>query len=65
MVEWQNQTVVSMAQSMIKAKNLPTRFWGETVTTMVFILNRSPTKALKGKTPFEAWYGRKSSVSFL
>ena len=32
---------------------------------MVFILNRAPTKALTGKTPFEAWHGRKPSVSFL
>ena len=31
----------------------------------VFILNRTPTKALTGKTPFEAWYGRKPSMSFL
>ena len=31
----------------------------------MFILNRSLTKALTGKTPFEAWYGRKPSVSFL
>ena len=29
------------------------------------ILNRAPTKALTGKTPFEAWYGRKPSMSFL
>jgi hypothetical protein len=35
------------------------------VTTAVFILNRAPTKALKGKTPFEAWHGRKPNVSFL
>ena len=35
------------------------------MTTAVFILNRAPTKTLKGKTPFEAWYGRKPSVSFL
>jgi hypothetical protein len=35
------------------------------VTTAVFILNRAPTKALTGKTPFEAWYGCKPSVSFL
>ena len=35
------------------------------MTTAVFILNCSPTKALTGKTPFEAWYGRKPSVSFL
>ena len=31
----------------------------------VLILNRVPTKALKGKTLFDAWYGSKSSVSFL
>ena len=35
------------------------------MTTTVFILNRVPTKALTGKTSFEAWYGRKSNMSFL
>ena len=35
------------------------------MTTAVFILNCALTKALTGKTPFEAWYGRKPSVSFL
>ena len=35
------------------------------MTTTVFILNHAPTKALTGKTSFEAWYGRKPSVSFL
>ena len=54
-----------MARSMMKAKGMPVRFWGEEVTTAVFILNRAPTKALMSKTPFEAWYGHKPSVSFL
>ena len=54
-----------MAQSMMKAKGMPVRFWGEAVTTTVFILNCAPTKALMSKTPFEAWYGYKPSVSFL
>ena len=54
-----------MARSMMKAKSMPPRFWGEAVTIAVFILNRVPTKALKGKTPFKAWYGHKASVSFL
>ena len=31
----------------------------------MFILNRAPTKALTGKTSFEAWYGSKPNVSFL
>ena len=35
------------------------------MTTTVFNLNRAPTKALKGVMLFEAWYGRKLSVSFL
>ena len=65
MVERQNQTVVGMAQSMMKTNGMPARFWGEAVTTAVFILNHAPTKALKGKTPFEAWYKHKPSMSFL
>ncbi|XP_066365051.1 uncharacterized mitochondrial protein AtMg00710-like [Miscanthus floridulus] len=44
---------------------MPARLWGEALTTAVFILNRAPTKALKGKMPFKAWHGRKPSVSFL
>ena len=31
----------------------------------MFILNHAATKALKGKTSFEAWYGRKPSMSLL
>ena len=57
--------MVGMARSMMKAKGMPVKFWGEAVTMAVFILNRAPTKALTGKTSFEAWYGRKPSVSFL
>ena len=34
---------------MMKAKGMPVRFWGEEVTTAVFILNRAPTKALMSK----------------
>ncbi|CAO2199473.1 unnamed protein product [Urochloa humidicola] len=64
-VERRNQTIVGMARSMMKAKKMPVAFWGEAVTTAVFILNRSPTKALKGKTPYEAWHGRKPNVSYL
>ena len=35
------------------------------MNTVVFILNRAPTKALNGRTPFEAWHGRKPSVAFM
>jgi hypothetical protein len=44
---------------------MPAVFWGEAVVTAVYILNRSPTKALNGRTPYEAWHGRKPAVSHL
>ena len=50
---------------MLKAKGMPAAFWGEAVSTAVFILNRAPTKALNGRMPFEAWHGRKPSVAFM
>jgi hypothetical protein len=33
--------------------------------TVVHLLNRSPTKALDGKMPYEAWHERKPTVSHL
>jgi hypothetical protein len=35
------------------------------VVTVVYILNRSPTKARNGRTSNEAWHGRKPAVSHL
>jgi hypothetical protein len=35
------------------------------VVTTVYILNRSPTKALNEMTPYEAWHGCKRRVSHL
>jgi hypothetical protein len=54
-----------MAQALLKQRGMPTIFWGEAVVTTVYILNRSPTKALNGKTSYEAWHGLKPAVSHL
>jgi transposase InsO family protein len=48
------QTVVGMAQTLLKQRGMPVVFWGEAVVTVVYILNRSPTKALNARTPYEA-----------
>ena len=40
-------------------------FWAKAVNTSVYLLNRLPTKSLKNKTPYEAWYGVKPSVNHL
>lgn len=68
--ERKNRTVVEMVRSMLKTKTLPDRFWAEAVATSVYLLNLSPTKAVMNRstdyrTPFEAWYNQKPSVSHL
>lgn len=42
-----------------------TFFWAEAVNTAVSILNRSPTKAVLNRTPFEAWFGEKPVISHM
>jgi len=54
-----------MARSMLKGKVLPNKFWAEAVNTAAYILNRSPTKAIRNQSQFEAWHKRKLDVSHL
>lgn len=44
-----------MARAMIKAKDLPLKFWAEAVHTAAYTQNRTTTRALENKTPLEAW----------
>jgi hypothetical protein len=54
-----------MSRCMLQNRCVPNRFWVEAVFTAVYLLNRSPTMAVKQKTPEEAWSGRKPKVSHL
>lgn len=60
-----NRTLVEMTRSMLAGSSLPQNFWAETLSTAVYLRNRSPTKAVKGMTPFEAFHGRKPDVGHL
>ena len=56
---------MGLVRSMLKEKELPLELFGEAVSTCVYVLNRSSTKGVKGKTPYEKWNKRKPSVSHL
>lgn len=64
-VERRNRTVVAMTRSFLKEKDMPSTFWGEAVRHSVYILNRLPTRVLKGETPYEAWKGEKPNLGFI
>ncbi|KAJ4719135.1 Retrovirus-related Pol polyprotein from transposon TNT 1-94 [Melia azedarach] len=63
--ERKNRTILNIARSMLKSKRLPKEFWAEAVSTAVYLSNRSPTRSVWGKTPQEAWCGRKPGISHL
>ncbi|XP_012442163.1 uncharacterized protein LOC105767196 [Gossypium raimondii] len=60
-----NRTVMNMTRCLLFQSKLSSIFWAEGVNTSVYLLNRLPTHAVKDKTPFEAWYDFKPTVSHL
>jgi hypothetical protein len=62
--ERKNRTIMNMVRSMLSEKKMPKTFWPEAVNWAIYILNQSPTFAVKDKTPEEAWSGVKPSVEY-
>ena len=60
-----NQTLVEMSRSMLLDAKLSQKFWAEAVTTATYLRNRCPTRAVDGKTSYEAWHGEKPRVKHL
>ena len=63
--ERKNRTLVECRRSMLQGKGLSNGLWAEAINTAVYLKNRSPTKCLGFKTPFEALFGLKPTVSYL
>ena len=47
---------------MLQGKKWPKYLWAEVVNTTIYILNRSSTKAVRNRTPYEAWFEAKSKI---
>ena len=54
MAERKNKTLVECARSMLQGKGLSNGLWAEAINAAINLKNRSPTKCLGFKTPFEA-----------
>jgi hypothetical protein len=60
-----NRTVIERTKAILAETELPKTLWMEIASTVVYLKNRSPTKALSNQTPYEAWYGEKPDLSHL
>jgi transposase InsO family protein len=63
LAERMNRTLVERAKCMLFDAQLSKKFWPEAVATAAYIVNRSPTKSVNGKTPIEMWTGKKPNLS--
>ena len=50
---------------MLAAKHFPNEYRAEVVATVIYIMNRCPTKSVMNKVPQEAWIVMNHSVSYL
>ncbi|KAI7948485.1 hypothetical protein MJO29_010150 [Puccinia striiformis f. sp. tritici] len=52
-----NRTTIEKARTLLATSGLPLTWWGEAVTTSVFLENRSPDSSIKFSSPYELWHG--------
>src|SRR5271163_4783169 len=60
-----NQTLFEKAEAMRHFACLPRSWWEFSVEYAIHVYNRTPSKRLKNKTPYESLNGKKPDVSHL
>ena len=62
--ERRNRTLLDMVRSMMSYTDLSISFWGHAILTVVYLLNKVPSKSFSS-TPYEIWYGKQPSLNHI
>ena len=63
--ERKHRHLVETAQTLLISSFVPTHFWGEAVSTAVYLINRQHSSKLSGKCPGEVLFGTPPSYDHL
>uniref|UniRef100_A0A2N9IA04 Integrase catalytic domain-containing protein n=1 Tax=Fagus sylvatica TaxID=28930 RepID=A0A2N9IA04_FAGSY len=61
--ERKNGPILAIARALMLQMNVPKLFWADAVLTAAYLLNRMPSRILKGKSPFEMFFPGKNPFS--
>lgn len=58
-VERKHIHILNVARALLFQSHMPVKFWGEAITTATHVINKTPTKLLKDRSPYEVLFGAK------
>lgn len=64
-VERKHRHILIVARALRFQANLPISFWGECIMTAAYLINRTPTPLLDGKTPYDMLFDQTPSYNTL
>ncbi|XP_019234141.1 PREDICTED: uncharacterized protein LOC109214658 [Nicotiana attenuata] len=64
-VERKHRHLLEIARGLLFQSKVPLQYWGECVLTATFLINKFPSKVLKGKTPYAVLLGKEPTYEVL